>query len=114
MPKLPIKDLHPRRKALYDFICTYMQNNDNRSPSIREMSDEIHASTSIVTYHLGQLEKQGYIEKKKKISRGVSIVNDEKETIIIYRCPKCKVLCIVPGLCGECRIDLIPVNYKEV
>jgi repressor LexA len=52
--------------------------NKGYPPSIRDICEETGiSSTSVVNYYLEQLEKWGYIERDRKISRGVRILPDK-------------------------------------
>lgn len=112
-PKLP----NPRLKQLYDFIVLYVARN-NYSPCIREMCEDTGIpSTSVVNYYLDQLEKMGKIQRQRKISRGISIVDQNKEIIVIFRCPKyptCDIHDWQEGHCIQHEKRLVPVTYKEV
>lgn len=51
-------------------------------PSIREIGKQTDiSSTSVVNYYLNQLEEWGYIERDKKISRGVRLTNQLKNAV---------------------------------
>lgn len=47
-------------------------------PSIREIGEETEiTSTSVVNYYLEQLEKWGYIERDRRISRGLRVIPEK-------------------------------------
>ncbi len=51
-------------------------------PSIREICHQAQiSSTSVANYYLDQLEEKGYIEREKKISRGLRVLKSMSETI---------------------------------
>ena len=53
------------------------QVNKGYPPTIREIGEEADiSSTSVVNYYLKQLEEDGYIERKGKISRGLQIIKN--------------------------------------
>ncbi len=57
--------------------------NKGYPPSIRDICEETGiTSTSVVNYYLEQLEKWGYIERDRKISRGVRIMPDKLEDVL--------------------------------
>jgi repressor LexA len=57
--------------------------NKGYPPSIRDICEETGiTSTSVVNYYLEQLEKWGYIERDRKISRGVRIMPDKLEDVM--------------------------------
>jgi SOS-response transcriptional repressor LexA len=65
-----------RHQKILDFIASY-QREHKHPPSIREIGEYCDiSSTSVVNYYLDQLEKdQVCIERDRKISRGVRLVN---------------------------------------
>ncbi len=72
--------LSERQRTILHFIERYMERN-GFSPSIREMAEYARiSSTSVVTYYLKQLEREGYIERESDVSRGVRVVKQPKET----------------------------------
>ncbi len=55
--------IHPRSRALLNAIATFIARNQI-PPTIRELGDAIGtSSTSIVSYHLDQLERRGLIDR---------------------------------------------------
>lgn len=67
------KGLGKRHLKILDFIEQY-QRKFKHPPSIREIGENCKiSSTSVVNYYLDQLEKAGYIERDRKISRGVRL-----------------------------------------
>jgi repressor LexA len=68
------KGLSDRHKKILDVLERY-QNDVGYPPSIREIGKETNiSSTSVVNYYLNQLEEDGYIERDRKVSRGVRLV----------------------------------------
>ncbi len=68
------KGLSDRHKKVLEILEHY-QNEVGYPPSIREIGKEANiSSTSVVNYYLNQLEEEGYIERDRKISRGVRLV----------------------------------------
>ncbi|MEX1071678.1 MAG: transcriptional repressor LexA [Anaerolineales bacterium] len=68
------KGLSERHKKILDVLKRY-QNDFGYPPSIREIGKQTGiSSTSVVNYYLNQLEEEGYIERDRKISRGVRLV----------------------------------------
>jgi len=67
------KGLGERHQKILDFIEEY-QRKHKHPPSIREIGEHCDiSSTSVVNYYLDQLEKNGHIERDRKISRGVRL-----------------------------------------
>lgn len=57
--------------------------NKGYPPSIRDICEETGiTSTSVVNYYLEQLEKWGYIERDRKISRGVRIMPEKLDDVL--------------------------------
>jgi repressor LexA len=70
------KGLSERHKKILDVLERY-QNETGYPPSIREIGKQTGiSSTSVVNYYLNQLEEEGYIERDRKISRGVRLVKN--------------------------------------
>lgn len=79
------KGLSDRHKKILEVLEDY-QDNVGYPPSIREIGKQADiSSTSVVNYYLNQLEEDGYIERDRKISRGVRLVKtvggELKETL---------------------------------
>jgi len=69
------KGLGERHQKILEFLLEYQRAN-KYPPSIREIGEKTGiSSTSVVNYYLDQLEKQGLIERDRKISRGVRLAN---------------------------------------
>lgn len=70
------KGLSERHKKILDVLERY-QTETGYPPSIREIGKQTGiSSTSVVNYYLNQLEEEGYIERDRKISRGVRLVKN--------------------------------------
>ena len=68
--------LSDRHKKILEVLEDY-QVNVGYPPSIREIGKEAGiSSTSVVNYYLDQLEEKGYIERDRKVSRGMRLVKD--------------------------------------
>jgi repressor LexA len=70
------KGLGERHEKILDFIASY-QREHKHPPSIREIG--LHcdiSSTSVVNYYLDQLEKNGHLERDRKISRGMRLTGN--------------------------------------
>jgi repressor LexA len=68
------KGLGERHQKILEFIQEY-QRKYKHPPSIREIGENCDiSSTSVVNYYLDQLEKSGYIERDRKISRGLRVI----------------------------------------
>ncbi len=70
------KGLGERHQKILDFIASY-QREHKHPPSIREIGEHCDiSSTSVVNYYLDQLEKNGHIERDRKISRGMRLTGN--------------------------------------
>lgn len=68
--------LGDRHKKILE-VLEYYKKNVGYPPSIREIGKEADiSSTSVVNYYLDQLEEQGYIERDRKISRGMRLIKN--------------------------------------
>ncbi|MGD8455275.1 MAG: transcriptional repressor LexA [Anaerolineales bacterium] len=66
--------LSDRHKKILEVLEHY-QDNVGYPPSIREIGREANiSSTSVVNYYLDQLEEMGYIERDRKVSRGMRLI----------------------------------------
>jgi repressor LexA len=73
--------LSERHKKILE-ILEYYQDNIGYPPSIREIGKRASiTSTSVVNYYLNQLEEDGYIERDRKISRGLKLVKKLAEPV---------------------------------
>lgn len=67
------KGLGERHQRILDFLEEYQKEN-KYPPSIREIGEKTGiSSTSVVNYYLDQLEKQGLIERDRKVFRAVCV-----------------------------------------
>lgn len=70
------KGLSDRHFKILDFLGSHQDKG--YPPSIREIGEQTGiSSTSVVNYYLEQLEKWGYIERDRRISRGVRVVPEK-------------------------------------
>lgn len=74
MPRKRKKGLSDRQKKILEVLSSF-QDQNGYPPSIREICSEADiSSTSVVNYYLDQLEEMGYIERDRRISRGVRLL----------------------------------------
>lgn len=70
------KGIGERHQKILGFIESY-QREHKHPPSIREIGEHCDiSSTSVVNYYLDQLEKSGYLERDRKISRGMRLTGN--------------------------------------
>jgi repressor LexA len=70
------KDLSERQQRILEFIREFI-NKNRFPPTIREIGEKAGiSSTSVVKYNLDALERMGFIERDREISRGLRLVED--------------------------------------
>jgi len=75
------KKLHPTQKKLLDLLV----KNIDELLTIREMQDILDiSSTSVVAYHLEQLERNGYVKKNPYNPQDYQVLKGAPEKKIIY------------------------------
>ena len=71
--------LSSRQQKMLDFIRRFVRER-SFPPTIREIGETVGiSSTSVVNYNLNALEKKGYIERDKRMSRGLRLVEAARE-----------------------------------
>jgi repressor LexA len=66
--------LSKRQKAILDFIQRFIDDS-GYPPTIREIGEACNiSSTSVVNYNLNKLEREGYISREHKVSRGLKLI----------------------------------------
>jgi repressor LexA len=74
MPRKRTKGLSERQRRIMEVLERF-QDQNGYPPSIREICQEADiSSTSVVNYYLEQLEDKGYIERDRRVSRGVRLL----------------------------------------
>ena len=75
------KGITDKHKKVLEFVNDY-QAEFGRPPSIREIGEKVKiSSTSVVNYYLEQLEKNGYIERDNRVSRGMRLTEKVNEIV---------------------------------
>lgn len=73
-PMKPFNELTVRQRKMLRFIDQYIAEN-GYPPTIREIGDASDTdSTSVVNYNLNKLNVEGFIEREKKVSRGIKLL----------------------------------------
>jgi repressor LexA len=73
------KGITEKHIKVLEFVNNY-QAEYGRPPSIREIGEKVKiSSTSVVNYYLEQLEKNGYIERDNRVSRGMRLTDKVNE-----------------------------------
>jgi repressor LexA len=76
-----MKKLHPTQQKLLELL----KNNMEEPLTIREIQELLHiSSTSVVTHHLVQLEKKGYLKRNPADPRDYQILGTSPEKLITY------------------------------
>lgn len=79
MPRKRSKGLSDRQKKILE-VLEQFQDQNGYPPSIREICEEAEiSSTSVVNYYLEQLEEMDYIERDRRVSRGVRLLKPLSE-----------------------------------
>ncbi len=74
--------LSDRHKKILE-VLEHFQETVGYPPSIREIGKDADiSSTSVVNYYLDQLEEMGYIERDRKVSRGMRLVKNAAGELI--------------------------------
>lgn len=69
------RDLSDRQKSMLGYIEEFIGDN-GYPPTIREIGEACQIpSTSVVNYNLNRLEREGYIAREGKVSRGIRLVS---------------------------------------
>jgi repressor LexA len=73
------KGLSDKHKRVLDVLERYTEQH-GYPPSIREMCSRANiSSTSVANYYLDRLEELGYIERDRRVSRGVRVIKSYSE-----------------------------------
>ncbi len=69
--------LSRRQESILKFIREFVRKH-HFPPTIREIGEDVGiSSTSVVNYNLNVLEKKGFIERDKNVSRGLRVVEPD-------------------------------------
>lgn len=75
------KGITEKHIKVLQFVNDY-QTKYGRPPSIREIGEKVKiSSTSVVNYYLEQLEKNDYIERDDRVSRGMRLTEKVNEVL---------------------------------
>ena len=68
----------PTREAVFAFLVKYKREHNGNAPGRRSIMAACGiTSTSVVSYHLSQLEKMGRVRMAKGASHGIEVVGGE-------------------------------------
>jgi len=97
------KGLSDKHKRVLEVLERYTDQH-GYPPSIREMCHRANiSSTSVANYYLDRLEELGYIERDRRVSRGVRVIKGYGESSVIEKAQE-----IVEAV-GQAVQDLIRV-----
>lgn len=75
------KELHPTQKKLLELLSKHIDD----PLTYRELQNILDiSSTSVVSYHLNQLEKKGYLKRNPANPQDYNVLNDEPEKKVAY------------------------------
>ncbi|MBE0411438.1 MAG: transcriptional repressor LexA [Anaerolineales bacterium] len=81
MPRKRREGLSDRQKKIMEVIEQF-QDQHGYPPSIREICERAQiSSTSVVNYYLDQLEEMGFIERDRRVSRGVRLIKPLSDVV---------------------------------
>lgn len=80
-----MEPLSDRQRQIYEFIVSYLEEHD-RPPTNREIGRAVGIeSTGHVDYHLGALERKGYLQREANTSRGLRLMHPPSTMPILRR-----------------------------
>lgn len=72
--------LSERQRKILNFIEAFLDEH-GYPPTIRDIGRAVQiGSTSVVNYNLNKLVREGYLERSKKVSRGLLLVKEDETT----------------------------------
>ena len=75
------KKMTPRRKRILEFIQTFMEEN-GLPPTIRDIQKACDiSSTSVVDYNLRLLDRDGYLNRRPEVARGIELLDDSGQPV---------------------------------
>ena len=70
------RPLSKRQKAMLDYIQDFMKSN-SYPPTVRDIQAGCDiSSTSVVDYNLQILQREGYLQRKREVSRGIELLGE--------------------------------------
>lgn len=104
--------LHPKQSALLNLL----REHQEEPLTVRELKSELDvSSTSVVTYHLKQLEEKGYLKRNPEKPRDYVLLSPEKSKTVAYVPIYGAAECGLDGdfLSGEV-LDMMPIAPKMI
>ena len=103
------KGLSEKHKRVLEVLERYTDQY-GYPPSIREMCSRANiSSTSVANYYLDRLEELGYIERDRRVSRGVRVIKSYTEPGVVEKVEE------MVGTVGKAVRDLVRVpHYGQI
>lgn len=77
----PNKKMPPRRKRILEFIQTFIEEN-GLPPTVRDIQKACEiSSTSVVDYNLRLLDRDGYLNRRPDVARGIELLDDTGQPV---------------------------------
>ena len=91
------RKLPPRRRQILDFIRSFIGEN-GIPPTVRDVQKDCNiSSTSVVDYNLRILERDGYLNRRPDVARGIELLDDAGQPV--SNAPKVQIVgAIAAGL----------------
>ncbi len=91
------RKLPPRRRQILDFIQKFAGDN-GMAPTVRDVQKGCNiSSTSVVDYNLRILDRDGYLNRRPDVARGIELLNDAGQPV--SNAPKVQIVgAIAAGL----------------
>lgn len=75
------KRLPPRRQKILEFIHTFIEEN-GLPPTVRDIQKACEiSSTSVVDYNLRLLDRDGYLNRRPDVARGIELLDDAGQPV---------------------------------
>ena len=75
------RSLSKRQQSMLKFITSFMKEN-NYPPTVRDIQAGCEiSSTSVVDYNLQILQREGYLQRRREVSRGIELLGEAAEAI---------------------------------
>ena len=76
------RPLSKRQQVMLKYIQDFVSEN-SYPPTVRDIQNGCDiSSTSVVDYNLQILEREGYLQRKREVSRGIEILKDTTSSIV--------------------------------
>ncbi len=71
----------PRRRRILEFIQTFIEDN-GLPPTVRDIQKACEiSSTSVVDYNLRLLDRDGYLNRRPDVARGIELLDDSGQPV---------------------------------